>query len=173
MNDEEVLKALAQADRDLEAPPELEIRLHQAFRSKMRRRQAGFIAWSIAAAAAIAIALIALYPRAKHVAPAVAVVEAPQITQPVSIAKSVAPVRTAPRKPRRAPPAEVVTDFFPLVDLAPPLDRGALVRVSLPAAAMRTVGLPVREDRLADRVNADVLVSEEGVATAIRFVKSQ
>jgi hypothetical protein len=38
---------------------------------------------------------------------------------------------------------------------------------------MRTVGLPVREDRLMDRVQADVLVSEEGLATAIRFVKYQ
>jgi hypothetical protein len=44
------------------------------------------------------------------------------------------------------------------------------VRVSLPASAMREVGLPVREDRLMDRVQADVLVSN-GMATAIRFVK--
>jgi hypothetical protein len=65
---------------------------------------------------------------------------------------------------------EIVTDFFPLVDYAPPFERGELVRVSLPASAMRTVGLPVREDRLGDRVQADVLVGQEGLARAIRFV---
>jgi hypothetical protein len=62
--------------------------------------------------------------------------------------------------------------FFPLVDFDSPVGRGELVRVNLPAAAMRTVGLPVREDRLSERVEADVLVSEDGVATAIRFIKS-
>ncbi len=36
---------------------------------------------------------------------------------------------------------------------------------------MRTVGLPVSEDHLADRVQADVLVGEEGLPRAIRFVK--
>jgi hypothetical protein len=35
---------------------------------------------------------------------------------------------------------------------------------------MQMVGLPVREDRLADSVEADVLVGEEGLPRAIRFV---
>jgi hypothetical protein len=68
-------------------------------------------------------------------------------------------------------PLEIATDFFPLVDFAPPADDTELVRVNLPASAMREVGLPVREDRLEDRVQADVLVSN-GIATAIRFVKN-
>ena len=89
----------------------------------------------------------------------------------------VEPAPVAPRPARRstrvrqASPREIVTEFFPLDDVAPPFERGELVRVNLPAAAMRTVGLPVREDRLAERVQADVLVSEEGLARAIRFVK--
>lgn len=57
------------------------------------------------------------------------------------------------------------------MDVPPPVGHGALVRVNLPAEAMRAVGLPVREDRLSERVQADVLLSEEGLATAIRFVK--
>jgi hypothetical protein len=36
---------------------------------------------------------------------------------------------------------------------------------------MRKVGLPVNEDRLSDRVYADVLVGDEGLARAIRFVR--
>jgi hypothetical protein len=66
---------------------------------------------------------------------------------------------------------EVVTEFFPLIDSAPPFERGQMLRVQLPAAAMRTVGLPVREDHLADPIQADVLVGEEGMPRAIRFVR--
>jgi len=84
---------------------------------------------------------------------------------------------SSPVKPRRAhvtrQPREIVTEFFPLIDAPPPMDRGEVFRVTVPAAAMRTVGLPVAEDRLADRVQADVLVSEEGLATAIRFVRNE
>jgi hypothetical protein len=43
--------------------------------------------------------------------------------------------------------------------------------VQLPAAAMRTVGLPVREEHMADPIQADVLVGEEGMPRAIRFVR--
>ncbi len=53
---------------------------------------------------------------------------------------------------------------------APPFERGQILRVDVPASAMRAVGLPVREERLADRVQADVLVGEEGMPRAIRFV---
>jgi hypothetical protein len=47
------------------------------------------------------------------------------------------------------------------------------LRVSLPASAMRGVGLAVSEDRLTDMVQADVLVGQEGLARAIRFVRYQ
>jgi hypothetical protein len=65
----------------------------------------------------------------------------------------------------------VVTDFFPLMNPAPSFGRGQMLRVQLPAAAMRTVGLPVREEHLGDLVQADVLVGEEGMPRAIRFVR--
>jgi hypothetical protein len=35
---------------------------------------------------------------------------------------------------------------------------------------MYSVGLPVNPDRWQDRVDADVLIGEEGMARAIRFV---
>ena len=65
----------------------------------------------------------------------------------------------------------MVTDFFPLMNPAPSFERGQMLRVQLPAAAMQTVGLPVREEHLADLVQADVLVGEEGMPRAIRFVR--
>jgi len=76
-------------------------------------------------------------------------------------------LRAEPVKPRRARarrPREIVTEFFPLIDAPPPMDRGEVYRVTVPAAAMRTVGLPVAEDRLSDRVQADVLVGTFGKA---------
>jgi len=174
MNDKDVLlalKALADSERDLEAPPEVEQRLRFAFR---RRRQPRRWPWMLAVAAALVVMIAAAYFRPRPAQPAVAVVEPPKAVQPApTVEPAPIPVKQAVRATRRARPREVVTDFFPLVDIAPPLDRAELVRISLPAAAMRTVGLPVREDRLSDRVHADVLVSEEGVATAIRFVKFQ
>jgi len=93
-----------------------------------------------------------------------------------------APARRVPRQavlaaapPVAAPPeapTEMVTDFFPLLDPAPPFERGEILRVNLPASVMQTVGLPVREERLGDRVQADVLVGEEGLPRAIRFVRT-
>jgi hypothetical protein len=68
-------------------------------------------------------------------------------------------------------PREVVTDFFPLMNPAPAFERGQMLRVQLPAAVMQTVGLPVREEHLGDLVQADVLVGEEGMPRAIRFVR--
>jgi hypothetical protein len=80
-------------------------------------------------------------------------------------------VKAAPRKVvHRKQPKEVTTPFFSLMDDAPPFERGELLRVSLPASAMRSVGLPVSEERLDDMIQADVLVGEEGLPRAIRFV---
>lgn len=168
------LKALAEQDSTKEAPAEVEVRLRAAFRRK-RRRPA--LWWAAAAAAAAAVvAMIAAYSvRPKPVEPAQVVIEQPKPVHdvPVVVSREPEPVKQAARTRRRAGPREIVTDFFPLMEAPPPLDRAALVRINLPASAMRTVGLPVREDRLSERVQADVLVSEEGLATAIRFVKFQ
>jgi hypothetical protein len=119
-------------------------------------------------------------PTPKPTPPEVYVIEHPKI--PVQVAKAVEP--PAPPKPkpvRRAkhvakpvpeppPQQEIATEFFPLMDAPPPFERGQLVRVVVPAATMRTVGLPIAPERWNDRIQADVLVGEEGMARAIRFV---
>ena len=93
---------------------------------------------------------------------------------------SVAPERSIPApapqpkaddKRRSAAPLEVATEFYPLLEIAPPFERGELVRVTVPASAMRGVGIPVREERLLDPVQADILYGQEGLARAIRFVR--
>lgn len=65
---------------------------------------------------------------------------------------------------------EVATDFFPLLEVIPPFERGRILRTTVPAATMREVGLWVHPDRLYEPVEADVLVGNDGIARAIRFV---
>jgi hypothetical protein len=68
---------------------------------------------------------------------------------------------------------EVTTEFLPLSYVSPVnlQDGGQLVRVELPRTAMARLGLPVNMERYGERVKADVLVSADGLARAIRFVQ--
>lgn len=157
----ELLRALAESDREKEAPPEVEIRLKAAFRRKYKRRM-----WPYFAAAAMAAGMASFFVRV----PKLQTMEIAVVTPPAPILRV---AKAAPRKVvHRKQPREVVTEFYPLMEDPPPFERGELLRVSLPAAAMRSVGVPVSEDRLAETVQADVLVGQEGLARAIRFVNT-
>jgi len=166
----QALRALSEHDASWEASPEVEARLRVQFQTrKLRGAWRRAAVW--AAAAAAALVMFFVVTNRKPSAPAL-VHEV--VTQAVAVQPEVAPaaVVKSPRRVRRpvTRPQEVVTDFFPLMDPAPPFERGQLLRVELPASAMQMVGLPVREDRLAESVQADVLVGEEGLPRAIRFV---
>ena len=69
--------------------------------------------------------------------------------------------------------SEITTAFLPLsyVSAASLQDGGQLVRVELPRSAMVRFGLPVNMERYGERVKADVFVSADGLARAIRFVQ--
>lgn len=68
---------------------------------------------------------------------------------------------------------EVVSEFIPIGYLtAASVEEGAqLLRVEMPRSAMVRFGLPVNMERYNERVKADVLVSADGMARAIRFVQ--
>ena len=70
-------------------------------------------------------------------------------------------------------PNEVTTQFLSMSYISPVnlQDGGELVRVELPRSAMARFGLPVNIERYGERVKADVLVSADGLARAIRFVQ--
>ncbi len=174
----QALQALAESDRAQGAPPEVEARLLGAFHA---RRRSGRHRPTIAAlAASLAIALL-LWPNHTSkpvVSAAPPVLQAPEAARPAPVAVTITNVVRASRKVARRiavvrqPEArEVVTDFFPLMNPAPSFGRGQMLRVQLPAAAMQTVGLPVPDGHLGDLVQADVLVGEEGMPRAIRFVR--
>ena len=181
----QALRALAAIDREREAPPEVETRLLGAFHARRIRR--GRL-WAAIAAIAAALVITALWWTNRAPQPAVSaappVAQVSEASRPAAVTVTVAvenvarpprkvtPKVVAVRQPeRRSEPREVVTDFFPLMNPAPSFGRGQMLRVQLPAAAMQTVGLPVREEHLGDLVQADVLVGEEGMPRAIRFVR--
>ena len=178
----QALRALAEHDREREAPPEVEARLLGEFRSRRRSGRH----WAVIAAIAASLVITALWWTNRVPQPAVSagppVLHIPETAGLFSEAEPTpkvvrAPLKVAPGAPavrlseRQPQPHEVVTDFFPLMNPAPSFGRGQMLRVQLPAAAMQTVGLPVREEHLDDLVQADVLVGEEGMPRAIRFVR--
>jgi hypothetical protein len=68
--------------------------------------------------------------------------------------------------------AEIATDFFPLMNRgAGQLDSGQIVRVELPRSALMSFGLPMNMDRAGERIKADVVFGNDGLARAIRFVR--
>jgi hypothetical protein len=69
--------------------------------------------------------------------------------------------------------AEVVTDFIPLTDgdNLKQIERGELIRVRVPRTALLRFGLPMNVERAGVPIKADLLVGEDGLAHAIRFVR--
>ena len=175
------LRALREADSGWEASPEVETRLLEALRHRRVARTWRRSATVVAAAAGVVGLLVVrqtpvqtpveVAPPARVVlevppAPALKPAEAP-------IARPPKRTNTAKFKVQPVTAAEVATEFFPLMDTPPPFERGELLRVVVPAETMRTVGLAVSESHLNDPVQADILVGQEGLARAIRFVNYQ
>jgi hypothetical protein len=69
--------------------------------------------------------------------------------------------------------SEITTDFIPLMQGArlTQADGVRMVRIDLPRSALARFGLPVNAERTDGRVKADVLLGEDGLARAIRFVR--
>ena len=71
--------------------------------------------------------------------------------------------------------AEVATEFMPLGYLNPRSlqDGGQIVRVEVPRTTLASFGLPVNMERYNEKVKADILLSVDGRAQAIRFVQDK
>jgi hypothetical protein len=66
----------------------------------------------------------------------------------------------------------VANRFFPLVEEGelPPLESGLIVRGEAPASALITLGLPITAENINRPVQVDLLLGQDGLARAIRFV---
>ena len=141
MNDlDKVLQELADADRDRRPSPSVEDALIEQMRS--RRRAAGPLRWAAAAVLALTAGAAWLAVR-DDPPPSPAVAQRPQ-------------------------PA--ATEFYVLQTGRPlsEMRSGRLMRVTLPASAPIYFGLPPLPP--GSGVDADILVGDDGVAQAVRFV---
>ncbi|MCX6597841.1 MAG: hypothetical protein NTV70_15890 [Acidobacteria bacterium] len=152
MTPQDLIKELGRATPG--CPPEMEERLRLLYREESRRAEQaasspGWFRWWPGLAVAAAAAALVFW--------------APQPPSRLS----------EPAAPAAAVVNEVYTDFYALdagaVGMTP---RGAVMRVRVPRATMRQFGLPVNPEMLADRVEAEVLLGNEGTARAIRFVST-
>jgi len=68
---------------------------------------------------------------------------------------------------------EITTDFIPLTnrEAFAQMDGGQVMRVELPRSALMSFGLPMDMERATERIKADVVVGNDGLARAIRFVR--
>jgi len=173
----EGLLALAAVSMEEQAPPRVEEKLLAAFRRQPAPARYGRGWLTIAAAVGSIAAAILLF---KLPAPRVVTPPPPPPPVTVTVAQDPAPVidikksRQVTRRPRRKPVhREIATEFLPVAvdDGWTPLDGGRLVRVKLPRSALGAFGLPVDELLAPERVQADVMLSNDGILRAIRFVR--
>jgi hypothetical protein len=146
-----------------------------------------WVAIAAVAAAVLMAVVLAKWPRKEPVVatPSVQVVKTPPPV-PVIAPPEQAPVQVKARpamrprpRPVAPPPAqvddepEVATDFFeiPYVEPLRPEQRADVFRMQVPRASMAAFGLPVTGGRLDSRVTADVLMGEDGVVRAVRFIR--
>ena len=139
------LRTIADDDARVGASPAVEARLFAEVRSiaAARRRRRVVAALAIAAALLVALAVSA---RRMFMSPPTA----------------------------GAGAEEVTTEFLPLLYSNVPAAHVQMVRLAVPRAALGSFGLTPREasDRTStDTVLADVLVGDDGLARAVRFVR--
>jgi hypothetical protein len=163
----EALAALAARTRALDAPPRVERALLDALG---RRRRARLWLWAGAAVAAgLVLAVMAVYRSYPDAPPP------PGLAATVRLAPPAPQWHPPPPPPRKAAAArlEIVTEFVPLRygRLIEPGEFAQVMRVSLPRSSLARFGILVVPDLEERRVKADVLVGEDGLARAIRFVK--
>jgi hypothetical protein len=147
------LRAVADDDESLGASAAVESRLLAEARVIARaRRRRVYLAAGAGALAAVLVAAISV---------------------PVWRASTVRPAAVDPAGPAElsARPAdlEVATEFFPLMYSNVPVANGHTVRLELPQAALTSFGLEA--DDASGTVLADVLVGQDGLARAVRFVR--
>jgi hypothetical protein len=189
------LTAFAAASRIEDQAPE---RVEETLRAVFRRRSApapaaparswrGWAAVAAMGSVAAGIWLVKLPSKSAQPSPPRPAVTANRIVEPAvpppvqplapRVQASHRPRRRAPRQPPPQPQPELRTEFFPVAqgDDWTPVDGAELMRVELPKSALGAFGLPVEpwmgSGPGSERVRADVVLSDDGLLRAIRFVR--
>jgi len=140
----EALKRLVETS-PRHASPGAEQRLVEAFRKRRRRR---VTVWAYGAAAAACLALALGWFWVRHSPP-------------------VQTNTTADESYYAAPPGFVA---LPYAQSGVPLEEAVIVRVEVHPAELTMLGMPVPSAHVSGRISADLLVGQDGVARAVRFV---
>ena len=177
-------------------PIRVELRLLAAIRTQASNATVNvgkptLTVWQWGALAAVGLILVSTVAFFwSHSAPAqrrtsITPVVAPEVSVPQQQSVDVGPERERPLVARKKQPrmrrsirtapndGEVVTEFFPLLagDDLSALESVRLVTVELPGSALAEVGLPRPPAAETTSVKAEVLLGQDGVARAIRFVQ--
>ena len=180
----EALRCLRDHTAGKAAPEALEGELLKAFRERnaapvQRPKRALWASAAIAASLVVAVAWRLSNPAPANVeAPRAIALDAapapaPQVTVKPAVIKSRRPKRkAAPAKQYAAAPKPAARQqAFIAIPYAPaftPYDDAQVVRVNMAGASVRRLGLPAT----ADRVEADLVVGNDGLARAIRLVSN-
>jgi anti-sigma factor RsiW len=193
------VRAVASEMAGEEPPARVEAALLAAFRARTSatainrtRRRSN---WKLAAVAAGLLLLISVIatiwrsagshkPQSEERAVAAAPQTSPRPPKPAE--RPVGGGRLAVEQPKNEPKrarrrasvdspdeAEEVTEFFPLREGEDftTLDSLQVMRVELPGSALGDIGLPLDPETMSDPVKADVVLGQDGLARAIRFVR--
>jgi hypothetical protein len=173
----------AGAARACRAPARVERELRRSFRAQRLPRRTvstwwGWAAWAAGAAAAVLLAAVLMLhaPLARRTAPKPPdTIERPSAPAAPVVAAAVA--RPQPKTARAVPGTRRVVRVnrdaeFLRLPYAPEEETAGdsyIARLSLSRATLAAAGLPMNMDRDEEAVEADVLVSEDGTARAVRI----
>jgi len=150
-NESELLKdlrALAQ-DRTSEAPPAVRERLLIELRKRRARRRlfARLPVAGIGIAAAVLLLALASGDTRRFL--------------------------TRPNVPAPVIADAVDADFYPLPEAEglPPVEQATVIRVEMPTASLQLMGLAVDDEAGSERVQADILLGQDGLARGVRLVQ--
>jgi hypothetical protein len=185
------LRGLAEKTSAAQAPPRVEMRLRQEFRTQHHtlgiRRVAVMSAWALAAAAVLVGAVGWVNWRKSRLDQATIHLQSAQATnassgiKPDSVTPSLeAPVQNATASPhsgqaKKAGSEALVADNglsgFTLLPGAFPVDTddGEILRVRLQRGALGSFGLLVNEERAGEWIQVDLLVGSDGLPEAVRL----
>ena len=160
------LRVFAAATEPAQAPARVEMRLLQEFRTQHRsrkvRRAAVISSWGLAAAALIlgAVTWINWRNSQTNVKDEVAKVQPP----PAGLGNPNGEIEATTIS------ADNGEDFTPLPGSAfSDSDAASIVRVRMQGSTLVALGVPVTEDRVADWIQVDLLVTDDGLPQAVRL----
>jgi hypothetical protein len=168
------LQALRIATKNASAPPRVEMRLRQEFRTKYRtvkaRRAAVVAAWTLAAAAVIVGAFSLRNWRDSRISKEAS--PAKPATGPSAKKEQTSAIFSSVGTPtENALIADNHADGFTLLPGSFSQETGdaSIVRVRLQRGALGVLGLPVNEERAGEWIQVDLLVGEDGQPQAVRL----